>query len=83
MAWNHPRQCSVAGSILLELWGLFVWLWLVSFCSLMIHLKPVARSFVSKGHLSVSTDRHPYLLDKVKLVWVVVLNKMSMPFVLT
>lgn len=40
------------------------------------------RSFVPNSHLSVSREKHPHLLGKIKPVLVVVLNKISVPFVL-
>lgn len=64
--WN-PEVCCVACGL---------------FCSLMIHFKRAMRSFVPNSHLSVSREKHPHLLGKIKPVLVVVLNKISVPFVL-
>lgn len=52
------------------------------FRSLKIHFKHAMRSFVANGHLSVSREKYPHLLGKMKPVWVVVLNEISVPFVL-
>lgn len=83
VAWSPPHQCPVAGSFLLEPWGLLCGLRPVLFCSLMIQFKPATRSFVPNGHLSVSREKPPHLLEKIKLVLVVVLNKIPVPFVST
>lgn len=52
------------------------------FCSLMIPFRHAMRSFVPNSHSSVSREKRPHLLGKIKPVLVVVLNKISVPFVL-